>query len=120
MFLIQRSDIPKSVFPSSISIIARDAAAEGFTQHYFDSRGVVRVYRMSLREGVWTLLRSEPDFTPLQFAQRFQGTFAADGGSMDGRWESSPDGEKWELDFALSYTKIGWRPLNSAAETGRT
>ncbi len=46
-FLVQRSDIPKSAFPSSISMIARDATTGAFTQHYFDSRGVVRVYRMS-------------------------------------------------------------------------
>ena len=65
------------------------------------------MYRMTLREGVWTLLRTEPDFSPLDFAQRFQGTVAADGSSVDGRWETSPDGETWEPDFALSYTKIG-------------
>ena len=106
-FLIQRSEIPKSVFPSSLSIIARNTAADGYTQHYFDSRGVVRVYRMDLREREWTLLRTEPDFTPLDFAQRFQGTFAADGSSMSGRWERSDDGETWRSDFALSYTRIG-------------
>ena len=97
-FLVQRSEVPRSPFPSSLAIIARDAAACGFTQHYFDSRGVVRV---------WTLLRTEPDFSPLDFAQRFQGTLAADGSPVDGRWETSPDGETWQPDFALSYTKIG-------------
>ena len=106
-FLVQRSEVPRSPFPSSLAVIARDAAAGGFTQYYFDSRGVVRVYRMTLRGGVWTLLRTEPDFSPLDFAQRFQGTVAADGSAVDGRWETSPDGETWEPDFALSYTKIG-------------
>ena len=106
-FLVQRSEIPKSAFPSSISMIAHDATTGAFTQHYFDSRGVVRVYRMSLHDGVWTLLRTEPDFTPLDFAQRFVGTFVADGSAIDGRWETSPDGGvTWELDFALTYTRI--------------
>ena len=106
-FLLQRSDIPRSPFPSSLAVIAPGATADSFTQHYFDSRGVVRVYRMILRERTWTLLRTEPDFTPLDFAQRFRGTVAADGNSIDGRWETSPDGESWELDFTLTYTRTG-------------
>ena len=106
-FLVQRSAIPKSVFPSSLSLIARDATTGGFTQHYFDSRGVVRLYRMSLQDGVWTLLHTEPDFSPLDFAKRFEGTFGAGGSSIDGRWETSSDGgTTWELDFPLTYTRI--------------
>jgi hypothetical protein len=55
---------------------------------------------------VWTLLRDTPDFTPLAFAQRFTGTFSADGRRINGRWETSQDGSAWALDFHLSYTKV--------------
>ena len=72
-FLIQRSDSPLPEFPDGLMIIAYDDEADRFTQHYFDSRGVVRIYRMTLSDGLWTLLRTEADFTPLQFAQRYQG-----------------------------------------------
>lgn len=59
-FLIQRSEIPQPEFPDSIALVAYDGDAETYTQHYFDSRGVARIYKMGLRDGVWTLLRDEP------------------------------------------------------------
>lgn len=105
-FLIQRSEIPQPEFPDSIALVAYDGDAETYTQHYFDSRGVVRIYKMSLRDGVWTLLRDEPDFTPLEFMQRFEGTFSDDSNSIDARWEASRDGgATWDLDFTLTYTR---------------
>jgi hypothetical protein len=62
---------------------------------------------MGLRHGVWTLQRNEPDFAPLHFWQRFAGTFSADGDTIDARWETShDDGEHWELDFTLTYTRV--------------
>jgi hypothetical protein len=52
------------------------------------------------------LVRDRPDFTPLSFAQRFTGTFAADGRTIVGRWETSHDGgAAWEHDFDLTYRK---------------
>jgi hypothetical protein len=61
---------------------------------------------MTLAGGVWTLLRTEADFTPLDFAQRFIGEFSADASTIDGRWEQSHDGERtWELDFAITYRR---------------
>jgi len=106
-YLIQRADIPQPEFPNSISIIAHDAETDTYKMHYFDSRGVVRLYEMGLRDGRWTLLRDKPDFSPLNFTQRFHGTFSADGNTIDGRWEASQDGgETWELDFGLTYTRV--------------
>jgi hypothetical protein len=104
-FLLERSEVPNSDVPDSFAIIAFDPNGEPYTQHYFDSRGVVRVYAMGLRDGVWTLVRNAPDFTPLDFSQRFVGTFADEGTRIDGSWETSTDGVHWELDFDLTYTK---------------
>ena len=104
-FLIERTEVPGA--PDSIAIVGFDSARQSYCQHYFDSRGVARVYAMDFGDGVWTLLRNSPDFTPLEFSQRFTGTFSADGRRIDGRWESAPDGAAWELDFRLSYTKTG-------------
>ena len=105
-YLLQRSEIPDPQFPDSIAIIALNADGVRYTQHYFDSRGVVRVYGMSLDEGRWTLVRSAPDFTPLNFSQRLTGTFAADGRTITAWWESSDDGVHWHKDFDLTYTKV--------------
>jgi hypothetical protein len=105
-FLLERSEVPHPDVPHSIAIIAFDLIGEPYTQHYFDSRGVVRVYAMGLRDGVWTLVRNAPDFTPLDFSQRFTGTFADDGTRIDGSWERSRDGVDWVHDFDLTCTKV--------------
>lgn len=105
-FLIERWDIPIPEAPDGIAIIGADPASEGtYLQHYFDSRGVARVYRMSLKDGVWRLWREEPDFSPLDFSQRFTGTFSPDGKTIAGRWEICHDGKTWEHDFDLTYTR---------------
>jgi hypothetical protein len=59
--------------PDSLAIIAFDPDGGAYRQHYFDSRGVVRVYAMTFNDGVWTLLRDSPDFSPPAFSQRFIG-----------------------------------------------
>ena len=105
-FLLQRSEVDLPEAPDSLCMIAADPESNGFTQHYFDSHGVVRVYAMTFEDGVWTLLRQTPDFTPLGFSQRFIGEFDADGTRIDGRWEKTePGGSTFDLDFTLSYVK---------------
>jgi hypothetical protein len=104
-YLTQRTEVDHPEAPDSFAVIGIDAAGEGYTQHYFDARGVTRLYAMSLTDRVWTLLRVTADFSPLDFSQRYVGTFAADGNSIDGRWETSVDGSSWERDFDLSYTR---------------
>jgi hypothetical protein len=106
MFMIERWEVPVPEAPDGIAIIGADPGSEGnYLQHYFDSRGVARLYKMSFKDGVWKLRRDEPDFSPLDFSQRFTGTFSADGKSVAGSWEISHDGTTWEHDFDLTYTK---------------
>jgi hypothetical protein len=105
-FLIQRWEVPIPEAPDGIAIIGADPKSErNYLQHYFDSRGVARVYKMSVEDGVWKLWRDEPDFSPLDFSQRFTGTFSADGKTIAGRWEICHDGMTWEHDFDLTYTR---------------
>src|SRR3954447_1095323 len=54
-FLIQRWSVDHPDAPDGIAIIGADPAGDGYLQHYFDSRGVERVYEMQLADGVWTL-----------------------------------------------------------------
>jgi hypothetical protein len=103
-FVMERADVPGA--PDSIAIIGFDSSRQAYRQHYFDSRGIARVYAMGLSNGVWTLVRDSPDFTPLEFSQRFTGTFSSDGQRINGRWETSRDGSNWKHDFDLSYTKV--------------
>ena len=103
-FLLQRAEAPHP-FPDLFAVIGTDPETGAYTQHYFDSRGVVRVYEMELTEDTWTLLRTKPDFTPLTpFPQRYVGNFEDGGKRISGRWEKAPEGD-WELDFELSYVR---------------
>ncbi|SEG99208.1 hypothetical protein SAMN05444920_112288 [Nonomuraea solani] len=91
-----REDAPSS----TTSVIGLDDASEELTMLYADARGVHRVYRMTLADGVWRIWRNAPGFF-----QRFHGTFSDDGDTIDARWEMSEDGENWHVDFELTYTR---------------
>ena len=112
-FLIQRWRVEMPEAPDGVAIIgAADAPAaaedvpegtsERFRQHYFDSRGVHRIYEMTLTDGEWKLWRDAPD----PFPQRFTGTLSDDGKTIAGRWEKAEDGDNWETDFDLTYRKV--------------
>jgi hypothetical protein len=106
-FLIQRWEVAVPEAPDGIAIIGADLESEGnFLQHYFDSRGVARVYKMSVSDRGWKLWRDTPDFSQLEFAQRYTGTFSDDGRVITGCWEIRHDGATWEHDFDLTYTKV--------------
>jgi hypothetical protein len=102
-FLVQHTEVPIPEAPDSLAIVGPDPRAGGYLQHYYDTRGVARLYAMSFAGGLWTLTRESPDFSPLDFRQRFTGTFSEDGNTITGAWETSHDGGGWEHDFTLSY-----------------
>ena len=100
-YLIQRSTLP-APFPDSLAVIEYVEDADEFRQHYFDTRGVSRLYRMTLAGPELMLLRLESDFSPLDFAQRFIGIIQDDERSVEGAWQQSHDGgTTWEHDFGL-------------------
>lgn len=98
-FLIIRQG-DKSNPPFSVWLIGRDDSTETYKMLYFDGRGVSRVYDMSFKDGLWKIWREAPGFH-----QRFKGTFSQDGKRISAEWENSTDGDSWEHDFDLMYTK---------------
>lgn len=100
-FLLQRSEAPSSDFPRAISIMGPDDKAESYCMLYFDSRGISRIYQMSLDRDTWKLWRDFPGFS-----QRFIATFSDDRNMIAARWEISSDGSNWELDFKQTYTRV--------------
>lgn len=100
-FLIQRWVVEHPAAPSGISIIGAGTDQDTFTQHYYDSRGVARVYQMSLDGRVWKLWREAPGFW-----QRYSGQISGDGTRITGAWEGSADGQEWKHDFGLTYLKV--------------
>jgi hypothetical protein len=102
-FLIQQWEVDVPGAPDGIAIIGDAPGPSAYVQHYFDSRGVSRMYDMDLVDRIWTLHRvaSAPDFS-----QRFTGHFSEDGNTIAGRWEISNDGSTWSHDFDLTYTRV--------------
>ncbi len=99
--LVQRQGGPPPSAPAATWIIGRDGDQEEFTVLYHDSRSVSRVYRMSFRDGTWTMWRDAPGFF-----QRFVGTVSEDRRRMDAHWEKSTDGgQSWEHDFDMTYRR---------------
>jgi len=105
-FMVERWTVPIPEAPNGLAVIGWDHGRGTFLQHYFDTRGVARVYEMTFEGGVWKMERKKEDFSPFAFSQRFTGTFANDGKRIDGTWEIAKDHKRWEKDFDLIYMRI--------------
>jgi hypothetical protein len=114
-FLIQRARNEHPDFPDSISIIGfteqdrvddetgsvESAVAESpLSMHYFDSRGVFRVYQASADDEALRLWRDAPGFS-----QRFTGTFSDEGDTILGTWQLQTDDVHWEDDLRITYRR---------------
>ncbi len=90
-------------FPDSISVIGQtEEGADSLTMHYFDSRGVFRVYRFSAEAGELRIWRDHPGFR-----QRFTGRFSEDGNTFGGTFELNEDEAGWNDDLQISYRRVG-------------
>ena len=97
-FLIGRSRTDHPQFPDALTVIG--AAEDGLSMHYYDSRGVERVYGTRLRDGVLEFWRDEPGF-----AQRFSGRVSDGGATIPGLWQLSSDGSTWEDDLKITFRR---------------
>src|SRR3982750_858842 len=83
-FLIQRSHYDHPEMPDAVAV---SGIVDGTpAMHYFDSRGVHRVFVVDITGDTWRYWNDTPGF-----AQRFTGTLVDDGGVIDGRAELSRD-----------------------------
>jgi hypothetical protein len=97
-FLIWRSHYDHPEIPDAIAITG--VTNDQLSMHYFDFRGVYRVYSVSMSPGTWRFSLDAPGLS-----QRFTGTFSDDGNTITGRGQFSRDGASWEYDLALTYRK---------------
>jgi hypothetical protein len=97
-FLLQRSQTDHPEFPDSLIVFG--AADEGLSMDYFDSRGVHRIYRVSLSDGVWRMWRHAPGFS-----QTFTGRVSDDGNTIEGLWKVSRDDATWNDDLAITFRR---------------
>ena len=111
-FLLQRAEaeLPDDAAPGLVenfpfpirTVIGLDDFSQTFSYLYTDGRGVSRVAQMTLEGREWKIW----DRADEEFFQRFIGTLSEDGNQIRGRWERSSDGDEWELDFEISYSKV--------------
>ena len=104
-FIVERWEVPVPEAPDGLAILGFDEGTGAYMQHYFDSRGVARIYKMSFEDRIWKLWRDTEDFSPLDFLQCYVGTLSEDGRTVTGAWEICHDGATWEKDFDLGYVK---------------
>ena len=97
-FLIWRCQYDHLQIPDAVSVTG---VTDGrLSMHYFDTRGVFRVYSLSASPGSWRSWRDGPDF-----AQRATCTFSDDGETITSRGELSHDGTTWDEDLRLVYRR---------------
>jgi hypothetical protein len=100
-FMIQRSTADHPDFPNSISVIgAMSDDGERLSMHYYDSRGVHRVYSLEMGQDVLRIARDAPGFS-----QRFEGTLADGGDTLAGLWRLSRDDKTWDDDLEITYRR---------------
>ena len=101
-FLIQHSTIDRPEFPNGISLYGATGPGGSLQQHYFDSRGVHRIYEVTFEDRVLTIFREGPDWP-----QRYVGELSEDGDTLSGRWERGEElGAELKLDFELNYRRV--------------
>jgi hypothetical protein len=96
-FLILRSRSDHPDFPDSISIIGD---TDGLRMHYFDSRGIHRIYELTVTNDGWEIARDAPEFS-----QRLWVTFADEDNTMIGKSKLSEDDETWNDDLEITYSR---------------
>jgi hypothetical protein len=110
-FVVLRSVGEPAEMPDSISVIGGAPAGDPQPMHYFDSRGVERLFMMSLEGATWRMWRAPgEDWNGADgpgFNQRFIGEISADGQTIEARWERGMGdaGDEWELDFPITYVR---------------
>ena len=104
-FLMHRSSFEHPDFPDSISVIGATQPGGGLAYHYFDTRGVHRLYEMTFARGVWSLARKAVG--PDDFDQRLNAKFSADGNTITAEWErTEPGAREMKHDIAATYRRV--------------
>jgi len=107
-FLIMRAQVDHPDFPNSISIVGD---TDGLRMHYFDSRGVYRLYEVTVDEHSCTMAmdRSSPAHSfaasHAPFSQRLTYTFESGDETMSLASQLSEDEEHWDDDLQATFRR---------------
>ena len=107
-FLIYRTRYDHPDIPDGISIIGD---TDGLHMHYFDTRGVHRIYDVKVTDDGWEIAmdRDSPASSfaspDERFSQRMKFTFEDDDRTMTGEGNLSHDDVNWEEDLQITYRR---------------
>jgi len=107
-FLIYRSSYDHPDIPDGISIIGE---TDGLQMHYFDTRGVHRVYEVTATDEGWDMAmdREAPASSfaspEERFSQRMSFTFEDNDRTIAGKGKLSRDNVTWEDDLQITYRR---------------
>jgi len=94
-FLMQHWSYDHPDFPDALSLLSETQS------HYFDVRGIVRIFDLDIDDMAWTMVHLDRAFSQ-RFETRFEGADA-----MQGTGEASPDGgATWRPDFTITYRRV--------------
>ncbi len=94
-FVLQHWTYDRPDFPDALTMLSEEQS------HYFDVRGIVRIFALDIDDVGWSMVHLDRDFSQ-RFKVRFQGADA-----MEGSGEASRDGgTTWQLDFTITYQRV--------------
>ncbi len=95
-FLLHRTWYDHPDIPDAVSLL------RGQQMHYFDERGVIRLFALTVTADGWSVERSRTDD---DFGQRTTWLVDADGRTVRGRSQLSHDGHLWEDDLQVVHRR---------------
>lgn len=98
--LIQRSHYDHPDIPDAIAVFG--VINDQLAMHYYDSRGVHRIFTLNFVDRVLRYALTAPEFS-----QRLTLTVSGDGNTITGQAEMSRDGAGWQDDLAITYQRVG-------------
>jgi hypothetical protein len=94
-FVLQRWTYNHPDFPDAIALLSDDQ------YHYFDVRGITRVFELEVDDAGWSMIRLDEEFSRRSTA-RFRGPDV-----MESTGEISQDnGVTWQPDFTTTYQRV--------------
>ena len=94
-FVLQRWTYDRPDFPDAMALLTEDR------YHYFDVRGITRVFDFDVDDAGWSMVLLDEDFSQRSTA-RFRGPDV-----MESTGEKSHDkGVTWQHDFTMTYQRV--------------
>lgn len=107
-FLIYRTQYEHADFPDAISIIGD---TDGLHMHYFDSRGVHRLFELTVADDGWAIVMDRHSHArsfasnDAPFSQRMTYTFEHADQEMSVKGRLSYDDVNWDDDLEITYRR---------------